>query len=149
MTEPRPNNVACPSSEPALRTADAEIAQARLSLLTELEASLQSSQHAILTRDVIGLEQSCGQQIRLLRALRILDPAQADLIFGSKFRGAQMRILHLARVQAALLARGQRWLRTIENLLAGPATNYGSAPPLHYENPRTVAEEKERASCRD
>jgi hypothetical protein len=132
-----------------LSVADAEIAQARRSLLTELETSLLSSQRAILTRDVARLEQSCGQQIRLLRALQILDPAQADLTFGSELRSARMRVLHLARVQAALLARGQRWLRTVENLLAGAATNYGPAAALRYGNLGTVAGEKEHAPCRD
>ena len=167
MNQPFSNDVVPTSPEPLLRTANAEIAQAKLSLLMELEASLQSSQRALLARDVACLEQSSGEQTRLLRALQIFWPAHApisdlerdDLAGGAELQAAQLRVLHLGRVQAALLARGQRWLRTIENLLAGPTTNYapsaharvplGAAPPLRERNPRIATEEKECAPCPD
>jgi hypothetical protein len=126
MTQPTANDALPPPSEPQ-RTARTEIAQARRSLLAELEASLETSQRALLARDVAGLEQSSGEQMRLLRALQIFwQPGLAldDPVHDAELRAMQMRVLHLGRVQAALLARGQRWLRTIAHLVAGPATNY-------------------------
>jgi hypothetical protein len=165
MTQPCHNSAAPLSVEPDPRTAGREIAQAWLSLLAELEASLQASQRALLDRDVACLEQSSGEQIRLLHALEIFwpsprnDPAQDDSALAAELRAAQMRVLHLGRVQAALLARAQRWLRTIENLLAGPATNYtpytatrvplSAALPLRSGTLQTVVEEEGRAPCRD
>jgi len=155
MTQPNPNDVLPLSSEP-LRAACPEIAQAKRSLLTELEASLESGQRALLARDVAGLEQSSGEQMRLLRALQIFwqpGPAQDDPACNAELRALQMRVLHLGRVQAALLARGQRWLRTIANLVTGPATNYAPSAsngvPLGHRNLRASGEEEERAPCRD
>jgi hypothetical protein len=100
--------------------------------LRELEMSLRASQKALLSRDVLRLEQSTRQQIGLRRALEILWPGNGmgssemhcDPRLASELRTAQMRVLHLGRVQAALLRREQRWLRTLSNLLAGPEANY-------------------------
>jgi hypothetical protein len=46
---------------------------------------------------------------------------------AAELRAAQLRVLHLARVQAALLAREGRWLTTLANLMAGPEAGYGAA----------------------
>ena len=125
-----------PSAEPSLRRGSAEIAQASRALLGELEASLQASQNALLAHDVTRLEERTCEQIGLRRSLDILwdaahppgsDPAQHDLRLSAELRAAQMRVLRLGRVQAALLGRAQRWLRMVSNLLAGPEASY--APP--------------------
>jgi len=103
--------------------------------LLELEASLLSSQEALLARDLAGVEQGTCEQVRLQRALEILRPCEAAQTSdsertraSSELRAAAIRILHLGRVQAALLDRAQRSLRMISNLLAGPEASYG--PPL-------------------
>jgi len=108
--------------------------QAHLALLAELEASLQASQRALLSRDVASLEQHTAEQMRLQKALAILS-APMPRLSGSnsnptlvaELRAAETRVLQMARMQAALLDRAQRWLRTVVNLLAGVEKNY--APP--------------------
>lgn len=116
-----------------------EVAPASLALLGELEASLQTSQQALLARDVARLEESTREQTRLQRSLQVLgsrdaaqgsDPTRYDLAFAAQLRAAQLRALHLGRVQAALLARAQRWLRVVSNLLAGLEASY-VAPACH------------------
>jgi hypothetical protein len=146
-----------PFEKPASQNGDAEIAQAGFALLRELEMSLRASQKALLSRDVARLEQSTHQQIGLRRALEILWPGNGrgssemhcDPPLASELRTAQMRVLHLGRVQAALLRREQRWLRTLSNLLAGPEANYlppdcPPLPPPHQHTP----EVQEGNSCR-
>jgi hypothetical protein len=106
-----------------------EIAQSSRALLSDLEASLADGQQALLARDFTRMEQCTRQQIDSHQALAILwrqgiaDPASVPGL-----RPAQLRVLHAARVQAALLERAQRWLRTLANLVAGPASNY--SPPI-------------------
>jgi len=101
-----------------------ELAAAAISVLLELEAGLHSSQKALLARDMAGVEQGTREQIRLRRALEILAPWEAART-SSELRTTAMRILHLGRVQAALLDRARRWSRMISNLLAGPEASYG------------------------
>jgi len=117
-----------------------ELAQARLAILGELESSLEASQKALLARDLEGIERETREQVRLQRALAILgapdavpvgDRAvggarpQAEAPQDSASGSAQTRVLHLARVQAALLARAQRSAKMIAHLLAGPEAPYG------------------------
>ena len=116
--------------------------------------SLHSSQKALLSGDVARLEQSTRQQIGLRRALKILWPENGagssemhcDPLLASELRTAQMRVLHLGRVQAALLRREQRWLRTLSNLLAGPETNY--LPPALDQAAWRADRAEEGDSCR-
>jgi hypothetical protein len=123
-------------------------------LLLELEMSLYASQKALLSGDVARLEQSTRQQIGLRRALKILWPENGagsydmhcDPPLASELRMAQMRVLHLGRVQAALLRREQRWLRTLSNLLAGPETNY--LPPALDRAGWRADRAEEGDSCR-
>lgn len=120
-----------------------ELAQARLAALGELECSLEATQKALLARDLARIEQETREQMRLQRAFAILtapvaapagDPANGDVRIQeraqllSALHSAEMRVLHLARVQAALLARAQRTARMIANLLAGPHAAYGANP---------------------
>ena len=129
-----------------------ELAAAAISVLLELEASLLSSQEALLARDLAGVEQGTREQVRLQRAFEILRPWDAAQT-SSELRATAMRILHLGRVQAALLDRAQRSLRMISNLLAGPEASYG--PPLcgsdinpgHREIGPTERTTEERDQC--
>src|SRR5580658_1042792 len=115
--------------------------QASLLLLDELEASLQAGQRALLSHDVTGLEQQTAEQVRLRGSLQALwsqaklsslpasDSKPFDRAWGAELGLAQMRVLQLGRVQAALLARAQRSLRMLSHLLAGPGAGYAHPFP--------------------
>jgi len=132
MTQHLPTDAAFRPAERLLLNVAAEITPASQLHLIELEASLQASQQALLSHDVALIEQHTCEQIRLRRLLEILwsrRDAAHDPAFLVEMRAAQMRVLHLGRVQAALLVRAQRWQSMLSNLLAGPEVNY--APPSH------------------
>ncbi len=98
-----------------------------MALLADLEASLADSrQQALLARDFTRFEQcTFREQIGLHRALEVMWPlSTCDLASCTALREAQLRVLHAGRVQAALLGRAQRWIRTLANLIAGPEANY-------------------------
>src|SRR5208283_916155 len=125
-----------------------ELARACLTILEELESSLEASQKALLDRDYQRIEQGTLEQTRLARAFAVLvsrdasqdaaltdrDPRngvarneeEAQLV--SALRSAAMRVLHLARVQAALLRRAQRSARMLAHLAAGSLAAYGPNP---------------------
>jgi hypothetical protein len=121
-----------------LPCADVDSEQDCLALLADLENSLCSSQAALLARDVVRIEQLASEQAELRHALSaFLHPPDAsvsgyEITFpGARreaVRAAQARVLHLGRVQSALLRRAQRSLRTISHLLAEPQSAYG--PPV-------------------
>jgi hypothetical protein len=117
---------------------------ARLAIVTELETSLRASQQALLTRDLDGIEQGMREQKRLERAFAILQPepisnshdrtllpaaASCDPKLAGELRAAATRVLHLGRVQAALLRRARQSLTVLSNLLAGPEAGYGPPQP--------------------
>jgi len=126
--------------------ADLGLVPSRVSVLRELEASLQASQRALLNRDVSELEQHTSEQVRLQKTLTSLwscdahsmasDPACSDVELAVEVRAALIRVQHLSRIQAALVARAQQSLRIIENLLAGPQANY--APPNRRPDPMST-----------
>jgi len=131
-------------AEPPPGNPGATIAQAGAALLGELEASLRLSQSALLQRDLAGLEQATREQTRLRRALEILwewDATACKPGAGLDGRGKpesaptlramQQRVLHLGRIQAALLAGEQRWFTMLANLVAGPDSGYGAAGIRH------------------
>jgi hypothetical protein len=131
--QPNPPTSVVPSaSEPVLASRSTEIVAASLALLAALEASLTASQRALLLRDATALAERTREQIALRLELELLwgkksasrNPAHNDLALASALRPALLRVLHLGRVQAALLERAQRWLGMVANLLAGPAANY-------------------------
>jgi hypothetical protein len=131
----------------------ADSARASLALLHDLETSLESSQRALLRGDAAGVETGTSEQRRLQRALEILwatngshlrgrDPENvgraAEICWArpatesrselaGQLRSAQMRVLHLGRVQAVLLRRAQRSLVVLGNLLAGTGACYSPA----------------------
>jgi hypothetical protein len=106
----------------------AERNKALIALLAQLEASLAASQKALLAADLAELERGTGEQRALCRQIEnsfaagpVPSPShnqpsgeQADL------RATQARVLHLARVQGALLRRAQRSLRVVAGLMAHP-----------------------------
>jgi hypothetical protein len=133
------------SADQPLARGKTELAAAALALLSELEASLRASQKALLARDAEGIEQGTREQVGLQGALARLwaqdaaRPAGSDSwrragtprcepALAAALLAAQWRVLHLGRVQAGLLARAQRTLRMISNLLAGPEAVYGLPP---------------------
>ena len=125
-------------------TSDAQIAQAGLAVLAELAASLAGSQKALLKLDIAAVEHGTREQTRLGRALSALlltgkRTAKFDRQRGkdrslglpaaapelAELRAAANHVLHLSRVQNALLARAQRALRIRTNRAAGLGSTYG------------------------
>lgn len=147
-----------------------EIILARLALLAELETSLLASHRALLAREISSLEKHTAEQMRLHRALAVLPAPRSHSSANSsvscrpalaaELRAAEQRVLQLGRVQAALLVRAQRWLRTVAHLLAGVGKTYAPpcgmagttaqpAPPGGQNLIHPAAGEKqERDSCR-
>jgi hypothetical protein len=119
----------------------------RLKLLRELEASLRGSRQALLALDLAGIEQGTREQVGLVRELqRFPEPLMKmpgpglrnetqgtgaserpawSREMAAEVRHSEQAVLQAARVQAALLARAQRKLRILANMLAGPSLNYG------------------------
>jgi hypothetical protein len=106
--------------------------------LEELARSLRASQQALLARDLAALELNTQTQNRLQRALEILwtqkagtprggsrvEPEASDDAIALRLIAAKSRALQLGRVQAALLTRARRSLRTIVNLRTGLQATY-------------------------
>jgi len=106
-----------------------------LLLWTSLEASLQSSQRALLDYDLERFEVLTAEQHRLLQAIQAADRGMGETQNGAPVTGppvgtalhsAQVRVQSLARVQQALLERAQRSLRVISNLAAGLQAPYST-----------------------
>jgi hypothetical protein len=99
-----------------------------LALLGELEAGLHASRKALLARDLAGIETGTREQRVLVRAIEAL-LRQGTVPSGSgldeKLRQSGSRVLAAGRLQAALLARAQRQLRVLVNMLRDPSANYG------------------------
>jgi hypothetical protein len=123
--------------------------QTCLSLVLELEQSLQSSQSALLALNAVGTEQCIREQTRLHRALQAVltnhvstgaglpeqKPWSASSLsseLGSEAAdqlcAAAKRVQHLARVQAGLLRRSQQFLSMLANWMIGKAAFYGPPP---------------------
>ena len=118
----------------AMKPSCTSVPQSVATLLGELESSLLASQKALLCGDVTELERGAVEQKRLREALTLLWTSGSTATFetfsepnSTLLRPAQLRILHLGRVQLALLARAQQSVRILANLLAGTAGDYG--PP--------------------
>ncbi len=117
----------------------------RLALMNQLQASLSASRTALLALDLSGMELGTREQVGLGRrleadfrpsiepggcenssagnwvdALTACDPKLADALGQS-----QREVLQALRVQSALLARAQRKLCVLANVLADPSVNYG------------------------
>ena len=141
---------AVPTDPLALRAVppNRELNAAQLALLGELAASLQSSHQAVLTRDVAALNLATADQVRLRHALEILlkpppDDGEhhkpRDHAFDPQVIAAAARVLHLARVQGALLRRAQQFLSVLAHFAAGPGTTYGELISARYRFLRAAA----------
>ena len=129
------------SAQERTTNTDTNSQQACLALLSDLEKSLGSSQTALHSRDLARLEQLTAEQGELLRALSAVfhrNDLGSSVLSGilcveqaKEIHEALARVLHLGRVQSALLKRAQQRLRTISNVLAGPHTTYGPAVNSH------------------
>lgn len=60
---------------------------------------------------------------------------------SQELRRSQWRVLHAARVQAALLQRAQRKLTVMANMLAGCERNYPSPMELRHGLPLALTAE--------
>ena len=108
-----------------------------LQLLAELASSLEASGHALFCGDVGQLEQLTVEQALLWARILPLAEAedkrthnagvQPDAGAASVLLAAQERILHLARVQQAILRRAGQRSRILSNLLAGTDSEYAPA----------------------
>ncbi|HLV88660.1 MAG TPA: hypothetical protein VKV39_16870 [Candidatus Sulfotelmatobacter sp.] len=98
-----------------------------LSLLLELEASLSSDQNVILAGSIQALEQTFAEQAALQKKLAALLVSIVNLP-GVTLATSQAaaRVLHLGRVQLALVTRARRHLAAIANL-AGASRGYALA----------------------
>lgn len=107
----------------------------RLQLLQELEASLSGSRQALLALDLAGIEQGTREQVGLVRELQSFPDMQMPQPGAEtpsspretveEVRRCEQSVLQAVRVQAALLARAQRKLLILANMLAGPSLDYG------------------------
>jgi len=115
--------------------------ESSLSIWTSLAASLQSSQRALLERDLERLETATAEQRRLVRALQATEPsagmqgtqncllpASGTAPVSTALHSAQLRVQSLARIQQSLLERAQRSLQLLSNLIAGPQAPYSAVP---------------------
>jgi hypothetical protein len=140
-----------------------EIARANLAILENLEVSLQASQKALLARDLESIEFGIREQMRLLRAFELAQAAQAKLAdslaagssrpsgpvsLAEELTSERKNVLHLARVQAALLARAERSIKMIANLLAGPAAIYGPPHNAHVDASASRCDQAKEHRCR-
>lgn len=112
--------------------------ETNIALMAELENAFGALQNALFSRNLEGLGQATRKLARCREKLSILsnhansrrDDSQGNATGPSEetiaeLRAAQMRILQLGRVQAALLGRAQRSLATLANILAGSEIIYG------------------------
>lgn len=113
----------------------------RLALLQKLEASLLSSHRALLSLDLAAIEQGTRGQLTLCENLA-LDIRQNQNATDrgrrlhserlQELRRSEWKVLHAARLQAALLRRAQLKLHVMANTLAGLERNY--AGPEAWRN---------------
>jgi hypothetical protein len=113
-----------------------------LVLFSALEISLFRSQKALLARDLSGILRGTAEQTILWREISTAiystkiytAAARPDALtaashadFPAQLSPWALRILHLARVHAALLVKAQRSLQMIASLAGALGTSY--APP--------------------
>jgi hypothetical protein len=126
------------ATEKALLSED-EFRRSCITLLCELEASLEGSRKALLALDLASLESGTREQAGLimrfepLRRQReeyrvFIEPANIKPANASarqaELRHCAHRVREATRLQAALLARAQAKLRVLGNRLAGPSATY-------------------------
>lgn len=123
-----------PAPPDATGIIQAQRSSAYCDLLACLETSLQSSHTALMARDVLNLENltreqsAMCQEISRLRAALCLNSdrestGDTTILAASvplmDLRTAEVRVLHLGRVQCLLLKRLEKWSRILNNLAGG------------------------------
>jgi len=109
---------------------DSDPGQSKLALLSDIEDGLRGLQSALLSHNLEHVAAATVQlalyQAELKRMLLIpsCGPAGKSTSGARQLRTAQWQVLHLGRVQAALLARVQRSLTAMANALAGREASY-------------------------
>jgi hypothetical protein len=97
-------------------------------LIERLQASLERDARALLALDLTRIRQETAEQAimsgELKSKLAQLQPPQAH---SRELAQKARRVLEASRLQLALLARSQRKLRVMANMLAGPSADYGPA----------------------
>ena len=104
--------------------AQPEPAACSVDFLSELAASLERSQKAVISGDVDQLEQLTAEQIRLLQTETFGSGAHTHR--GLDLAAAQ-RVLHLGRLLLELLQHADRSSRALSNWLAGSHSDYTPA----------------------
>jgi hypothetical protein len=131
-----------------------EFERSCITLLRELEASLQGSRRALLALDLAGLECGTREQVNVIGRFEPLlqrqsaaagsaqdgyrifvKPANVSAL-QTELQQCAHRVREATRLQAALLARAQAKLWVLANMLAGPSATYEQ---LYEQRPRTVA----------
>jgi len=170
MNHPSPAPSVSTDSSAGAMSPNHELTATRLALLADLEASLGASHRAVLAKDVAALNHATAEQARLRRALEVLlkpigdgssSSSRQRESLGPEVQAAAARILHLARVQRALLRRAQQFLSVLAHFAAGPGTTYSelvssrairSVPPTALATsatlPLSLSGEPEDGSCR-
>jgi hypothetical protein len=124
---PLPTDTSLVVAEVAESTGEYDPTATAVDLFHRLEASLRSSQTALLLRDLAGIEEHTRELLGLrteLEALCAVGSLGNPGLGNRDLSAAALHVLHLGRVQMALLERAQRSLRMIANLLAGPRAGY-------------------------
>ncbi len=114
---------------PAVNVTDDPSAPDRAALLLQLEKSFESSQAALLARDLNSIRELTEEQSSLLRSMTVCKPAsdedsQSQDLQNQDSQATAIRILQLGRVHLAILRRAQQSLRVIANFLAGTQSIY-------------------------
>ena len=105
-----------------------------LALLSDLEVSLQASQQALLARDLVRMEHLTTKQSLLAQRLLTWwqkherSAEDESPTVSPPVRSIAQRLLHLGRIQDALLGRAERSLCLVSRLVAGTGASYA---PFH------------------
>jgi len=133
-----------PDADTSAVTQDNEPVRTRLVFMRQLLASLSASRKALLGMDLAAIEQGTREQSGLSRVLaemvrsRRLSVIQSctstqehaaglvcDSDPGGELKRTESEVMQALRLQSALLARVQRKMRVMANMLADPSLNYG------------------------
>jgi DNA-binding MurR/RpiR family transcriptional regulator len=112
-----------------METDPSQLSESYVVLLRQLAASLEFSTQAVVSGHVTRLEERTAAQRLLWQKVLALSQcsdhhSNSDWPATAEVLAAQRRVLHLGRVQHALLQRAQQNLRAVSNQLAGLHSGY-------------------------
>jgi len=118
-------HISLPAARDARNVIGSGLTTQCLGLLNDLEKSLRQGNKALLEGDADSLNCATAEQIHLCSELQVILPAdRRRKIEAPELYAAVLRVLHLARLQAALLRRAQRFLLTLSRIAVNPAATY-------------------------